>query len=656
MKTSRTWLSASVLLAALVGIVLYWPTIRLPLIYDDLLHIRIAKGLDLANVWLPTGEFGFYRPLTFFPLILIKELFGYYPSELLHGINVIQHALNAALLVALSWRLWRNSHRAVAAGLLFVLFPFSFQAVAVYGHNVHPATAGLLLLALHTYLSGIRAKRRAYPWWIATVLVFVASLLSHESAVLFGVFAALIHWNDREGFPGVDLRKPKSSFMVLGRQPWFAFLAAGVVYAVGYQFLDLSRAPQASFTGGASWYKFLYLGQGAAYPLTWLGRWIPETEPAVTVLVLAGLAVMIALTVWSARQKVNRLPLLLGWGWWALASILIALTLDTSYLLHGPRLLYLSSVGLAFLWPVLMEPIFQIKRYGRPIWATGLVALLAVNWIFVRDRLNDYAQLTSSVEVVEETLKGRPSGEGVVLVNLPQWLDDTDNYYQVGIDLVAMMGDYLFVEELITENLAVNHPASAILVPDLLRQPDYRYGIHEEPAGEEISGNWAPLGGHLFTTSYMDDGPESRYMGMIAPESEGEQSLATLGPYDLLEASASICDGVAELSTRWRIAQGMNLNQPIRPTTSIFAQLLDGSGQIIDQRDGPLLDLPADLLNLKPGKIVIDVRELQATDVPPGPLLIGVYDYADGTRYAATDSQGRHLENSALEISLGDCS
>lgn len=36
------------------------PSIRLPLIYDDLLHIRIAKGLDLVSVWLPTDEFGFW--------------------------------------------------------------------------------------------------------------------------------------------------------------------------------------------------------------------------------------------------------------------------------------------------------------------------------------------------------------------------------------------------------------------------------------------------------------------------------------------------------------------------------------------------------------------------------------------------------------------
>ena len=39
-------------LAGLAGLLLYWPALRLPLVYDTLLHIRIAEGLDLAK----TGE------------------------------------------------------------------------------------------------------------------------------------------------------------------------------------------------------------------------------------------------------------------------------------------------------------------------------------------------------------------------------------------------------------------------------------------------------------------------------------------------------------------------------------------------------------------------------------------------------------------------
>jgi hypothetical protein len=643
---SRAWPMALVILVAMVGLILYWPAIGLPLIYDDLLHIRIVKGLNLANVWLPTDEFGFYRPLTFFPLLIIKSLFGYYPSELLHGINIVQHALNAALLGALAWRLWRRTQWAAASGLLFVLFPFSFQAVAVYGHNVHPATAGLLLAALHT----------AYLWWIVTAILFLAGLLSHESAVLFGFFAALVHWNDRGRLPELDFRRPAASLAALARQPWFAFLLAGVVYTIGYQFLDLSRSPQASFAGDAPWYKFLYLGQGAAYPVTWLGRWLPEVEPAVSGLVLGGLTVMAGLTFWSARAKENRLPLLLGWGWWALASILIALPLDTSYLLHGPRLLYLSSIGLALLWPVLLEPIYSINRTGRLVWAVSLIVVLSSNWIFIRNRLDDYARLTSPIDEIKTTMKDKPDEEGVLLVNLPQWLDQPDNTYLVGVDLVAMLGNYLFVEELLAENLLVDRPAQAIKVPDLLGSPPYNYAIHEQPAGETIKGDWAPRGSRVFITTYQDEGPELQYTGLLISADGQKEPVATFGPYHLLETLALSCDDKVHLTTTWREVIGEPGAGSIPPTTSIFAQLLDSEGQIADQADGPLLNLRPDLVNLPPGWQVVDERELLASENQLGGLLIGVYDFASGERYSAWNRSGVRLADDALLISLQDCS
>ncbi|MGD2078908.1 MAG: glycosyltransferase family 39 protein, partial [Chloroflexota bacterium] len=279
--------------AGLLALILYWPTLRLPLIYDDLLHIRISGGLDLLSVWLPTEEFGFYRPLTFLPLLIIENLFGRYPAGLLHGLNVFQHALNVVLLGLLSWRLWRRPRWTVVATLLMAFFPFSYQAIAVYGHNVHPTTTGILLLALNTYLSAIRATKRQWLWWLLTAGLFVLGLLSHESAILFGALAALVHWNARGKLPVIRRGQFRSDLGTIARQPWFLFLLAGGLYAIGYQLLPLTRAPQASFQGAALWYKFLYVAQAAGYPLAWFGRWL-AISPAVAVAVVL-LALLVAL-------------------------------------------------------------------------------------------------------------------------------------------------------------------------------------------------------------------------------------------------------------------------------------------------------------------------------------------------------------------------
>ena len=63
-KASTVALAIVLVAAGLLAVILYWSTLGLPLIYDDLLHIRITGGLDLLSVWLPTQAFGFYRPLT----------------------------------------------------------------------------------------------------------------------------------------------------------------------------------------------------------------------------------------------------------------------------------------------------------------------------------------------------------------------------------------------------------------------------------------------------------------------------------------------------------------------------------------------------------------------------------------------------------------
>ena len=203
----RAFVAAGVvLLPAVLALVLYEPVLRLPLIYDTLLHIRITGELDWRTVWLPTPSFGFYRPLTFVPLLLIKDLLGGYPVWLLQGMNWLQHGVNVALLGWLVSRLWPDRPwRTLFTGLLFALFPFSYQAVAVYGHNVHPATTGLLLVGLHLYLREVRRNSRELApspprplapspllRWLPTTLVFGLALLSHESALLFGVLAALV--------------------------------------------------------------------------------------------------------------------------------------------------------------------------------------------------------------------------------------------------------------------------------------------------------------------------------------------------------------------------------------------------------------------------------------------------------------------------------
>ncbi|MBK8431039.1 MAG: hypothetical protein IPL28_06950 [Chloroflexi bacterium] len=127
---------------------LYGPILRLPNVYDTLLHIQIAHGLGWWEAWLPTPQFGYFRPLVFVPLVTVREVWGGYPAAVLQTINLLQHSLNVGLVGWLVWRLWRDERQAVTAALLFATFPFSYQALAIYGNNVHLTILNFVLLGL----------------------------------------------------------------------------------------------------------------------------------------------------------------------------------------------------------------------------------------------------------------------------------------------------------------------------------------------------------------------------------------------------------------------------------------------------------------------------------------------------------------------------
>ncbi|MCA9934870.1 MAG: hypothetical protein H6662_09375 [Ardenticatenaceae bacterium] len=618
--------------AVLFATLLYWPTLRLPIIYDSILHIRIVKGLNLATVWLPTQAFGFYRPFTFVPILLIKAMFGYYPAWLFHAMNVVQHAANAGLLIWLTWRLWGSGQRALLAGVIFAVYPFSYQAVAVYGHNVHPAITGLLLLGLHSYLSALRTGQNR--WWWLTAVLFLISLLTHETAVLFGVFAFLVQWNET-GEWGVGIRP----FRFNWRAPWLWFLLAGMAYLVAYQFFPIDRAPQAATSGEADWVlSGLYLLQGLVFPAAWFAHFGVNGR----FLILGGIVLVGGTSLWLLRKQENRAALALAWGWWGLAAALIGLALPVGYLLHGPRLLYLSSVGVAVLWALLLEPLLAARRWAWLGTAVFIFILLSSGQ-FVDQHLTDYARLTAPVHTIASEMADKPPTDGILVVNLPGWLDEPQPTYAIGVEFVSMLGNYLFVEELLGENLRVNHPAQAVALPTLLQEVPYGYGLHKQTDLQAVQ--WGQGGTqHVFIISYLPDGPQARYVGAVQADSEQASPIASFGPYQLLQTAVTpAADGGTAVATTWR------LTDAVPATTSLFLQALDAQGQLVAQSDGPPLGLPPNLFDTT-GFLLHDVRHLPPTVMPPATFLLGVYDYLDGNRFPAFDAQERPLPDNALRL------
>ena len=647
-----------ILLVMLLAGWLYWPTLQFPLIYDTLLHIRIAGGLTMGSVWLPTEAFGFYRPMTFFPMLLIQELFDGYPAWLLHGNNVVQHAANAGLLAWLSWRLWPDWRRAVAGGAIFATFPFAYQAVTVYGHNVHPAIVGLVLLGLHSYLTAV-SHQSPRKWWGLTSFLFVVMLLTHETAVLFGWFALLVQINAQpeaiKRWLGLVRQK---EWRTLQRLPWLWFLLAGLLYLIIYQLLPISRAPQTAALGQNLWLNWLYVLQAAVFSLTWFAHLLPNMSGAAITLVSGGLVV--ALSGWLAwRRPTWRHPLLLAWGWWAAPSLLIGVTLPTDYLLRGPRLLYLGGVGVALLWAHLLAWVWHGRSatyswLKSVAWTAVLSFILITSGQFVDTKLDEYAQLTQPVSVMQSALHPRitPPNAEIVLVNLPQWLDVPPNTYAVGVEFVAMLGGYLFVNELVSANLPEPHRVWAVSLPELQTSQRYAYGIHGQHSWPAPA---TTLQRHIFITQFAPEQPQMQHMGYVVPETglATPDSIAQFENYNLSEAAASACDGTVNIGLHWQ----PNASS-VPDTTAIFVQVLDANGRLLAQADGPPLGVRPGLLGATPDWLLVDLRKIELAKeetAVPTTVLVGVYDFTTGERSPATDNSGQPLPDNAWETPISPC-
>lgn len=643
------------LIPALLAVVLYWPSVSLPLFFDTLLHIRLSANLDLANVWLPSPDFGYYRPFLFLPFVLIKPLMGSYPGPLLHGLSVGQHALNAFLLTLLVWRLWRRPLWAVVAGALAATYPFSYQAVFSFGNNIYPFMTNVLLLGLHSYLSAVRSEqgqRQRLLRWILTGVFFVAGLLSHESAVLFGGLAALVHWQGtRVGARELLADAREKGGALVRHHPYLLFLAAGVLYAALYQFLPIEAGPPPPETAGGQAAVSLYLLQSAVYPVAWFAHLMPGA-PA-HVILLAGLALVLALTWAAARRRASRGPLAVGWMWWAASATLPALTLPANYVLHGPRLFYLGSLGIGLVWAVTLDAVRLRAGGGRWLWAASTAFILISSGLFVHGRLEASADIGEPVEVVINTIDERPAEEGVVLVNVPAWTSPARNTFAVGAEFVTLLGEHLFAEELVQANAHKAHPVLAVVAPGLLAETAYPFGVYERFATGRVEANWAPAGSHVFITRYTEGGPKTEYTGRFVPPPEHASFLARFGPYRLLAADAVHCGEAIAVTLTWQLLPDTASSE--LATSSVFVQLLDNGGQMVSQADGPPLGLRPDVVTINEGWRMVDRRTVATEGSEPAHLLVGVYSYASGDRARATDGDGRRLPDDALRLPLTPC-
>jgi protein O-mannosyl-transferase len=193
------WGAAGVV-AAVVAAICYINTLGNGFVYDDIAIVRdnprIRSLANLAEIWTSEWwqppdadqEAGYrrrdrlYRPLTMTTIALDYAVGGDSPVGY-HAVNLLLHALTAALVWRLTKRMWDDSAIASVAAVLFAVHPVHVEAVANVVGRAELLAAFFMLLSLLTWLpaAGPPTPRRA----VGAAVLFLAALASKETAVCF---------------------------------------------------------------------------------------------------------------------------------------------------------------------------------------------------------------------------------------------------------------------------------------------------------------------------------------------------------------------------------------------------------------------------------------------------------------------------------------
>ncbi len=202
MSVKNVCLGALLLLALLAA---YLPAVQGGYVWDDDVHVTANPTLrtsdGLRRIWLEAEATPQYYPLVFTTFWLEYHAWG--PDPLgYHIINVLLHGLNALLV----WLILRRLRvpGSWLAGALFAFHPVHVESVAWITERKNVLSGFFYLCALLAWLRfrplepPKSASSRAWPWYLASLLLFAAALLSKTvTCSLPAVLLILMWWRGK---------------------------------------------------------------------------------------------------------------------------------------------------------------------------------------------------------------------------------------------------------------------------------------------------------------------------------------------------------------------------------------------------------------------------------------------------------------------------
>lgn len=645
MKTDRRRIAAWIGLMAwsgLLTVLAYGSALRLPFFFDDFAHIPFVDAHSLTEIWQTAHGLAYYRPLAFTLWKLLHLILGYHDPVVQHSVNLIAHWGNSLMVGLLAHHLWAANvstaidwRRSYLSATLFLLFPFSYQAVPWVGSLAHPLVTVLILLGLMGYVKWRGTGRRT---WVVFGLVFAfLAPFAHENGALIGPLIALIEMTRPERVEPIGRGLRRAAVWTIPALLWFPiwWLAPKAIAAGG----------AVANAGEALYQNSIYFLQGTAYPITWLGGRLRDSLGANDLAAVIGLSLpaLVGAALMQRLMGADRRAVL-PWLWCGLTALPAIIFLRFDYVINGPRLLVLVAVGATWLWAEVLLRIAGRHRIGTAAAAGLCLVVLMQNFIFIRARMDLHELGGSAIrQAVAVTTAANETGQAAIFINLPAWIAPSQSVYALGYEGVQFLPGYVPPETLASVN--TSQPASLRVIRFEAIRPSmsYLFGLRGQPF------DWRSLaqeGGQVFAARYFSETIQIEPVGELVVAAPHAEPIARFGnAVDLLDAAAMLNDTRLQVELLWQV------REPPPPDVTLFVHVLNADSQLVAQADGDPLAGAYPFWQWPPGSVARDRRSIDVSGSGLS-LRVGLYNRATGERLTATSTDGTAWADDAVSIPI----
>lgn len=633
----------ALLLCTILTAVIYGPALGFAFTFDDPLDLPRAEGRSIWSLFSSSEGYAYYRPIPFVIWKVSRAIQGHYSEATLHGLTLACHILAAWLLALLLRRLTGN-HWGIVAAVLFVTYPFSYQA-AFGAHTLfHPLMTAALLLSLLLYHDA-RARDDATGRWLlaGALLAAAVGLWTHESGVIILPLVAGLELllSARAG----RFTPPQSALRVL------PFAVASGLFLLVWRLVPKFDRPE-EWSRDSLVPNARFFLEGVIWPvaaqLNGLGARLGFDPARALWPAIAGtLLLLIVLYVvgrrpWTPLAALGAAAIIL-FPAWAL--------LTWAYVEDAPRLLYPAAPAIAALWGLL--PSLRLP-WPAATWAWRALSVLLLLGVtiqsvaFIGVRRDMWAEGTRLIHAVANA--GAARGDRPTLfLNVPAWFAPKAPEYPVGhVGLTALPG-YVGLGRAVYIHRGVQPPIeSRGYYPDV-NGWKYDFNTHGGPASLEDFAALVRRVDAVYLVEMLDTGARVREVGALLPGGADRQASGPrFGQALVLRDAALHLDGndlAADLT--WDV-----LAPPPGDLVPVL-RVRDGGGALVAEwRKYPLADIAAPRL-WQAGDRVRDLPHVAL----PGPLPPGSYtiwlsweDKASGAPVPGTDADGAPLPAEGLVL------